>query len=326
MFKNIEEEIEGKIIDSINLSAGGRLVIFKTPNSIFGTNLAVEKKGNYKVAPYNFEIISFVGPSKDNAIVKDISVADFKAANDLYFLFVYFDKIKQKIYDYVWLIPSTYFQDITDVIKGEDGKKYYHFQASADKDHKDKYSKFLVDIKELGKIIFDSFGKGGKIEFKETIYKEAQFINKERLAEFIEEARQNTFANNATEVDSPRLLGSSQLEFQKGDYFYRDIYFTGNKYFVGQEVVYLNAKPIWITSYKGSKLDLVQTNFLRESLYRLAGKCRLGKACEYAKREYKYKDSGSGDIDNFLGQEKISIEDKDIYKLDYQGGLISDTL
>jgi hypothetical protein len=144
------------------------------------------------------------------------------------------------------------------------------------------------------------------------------------LKEFLCDARQNTYAADATRVDNPRLLGSVQLEFQKGVYAYRDVYFDGNKRFVGQEIVYQDLKPIWGMNYIGSQIGKLETTFLKESLFKLAEKCRFGGTCEYKKREYKYTDRGQGSLEEFAGQEEIFLEDKSIYKLNYQGGLISD--
>jgi len=39
---------------------------------------------------------------------------------NFYLLFVCFDELKQKINDYVWLIPSIQFRDIAKVIKSEE--------------------------------------------------------------------------------------------------------------------------------------------------------------------------------------------------------------
>ena len=165
--------------------------------------------------------------------------------------------------------------------------------------------------------------KGGKFNFKETDFEEKHKINPDSLKDFLCQARANTFAIGATPIDNPRLLASKQLEFQKGDYFYRDIYFTGDKKFVGQEIIYQGSKPIWAMNYMGDDVGKVETNFLKESLLRLADECRLGGNCEYEKREFKYKNQGHGSVEDFSGKEEIFSGKKNIYTLNYQGGLIS---
>ena len=75
-------------------------------------------------------------------------------------------------------------------------------------------------------------------------------------------------------------------------------------------------------NYIGTSIGKLETVFLKESLFKLAEKCRFGGICEYKKREYKYQDQGQGNLEEFFGEEKIFVNDKSIYKLDYQGGLI----
>ena len=50
-------------------------------------------------------------------------------------------------------------------------------------------------------------------------------------------------------------------------------------------------------------IDKLETSFLKESLFRLSNECRLGKTCEYEKREYKYQDQGQGSLEDFFGRE-----------------------
>ena len=52
-------------------------------------------------------------------------------------------------------------------------------------------------------------------------------------------------------------------------------------------------------------------------------KSQMGADLVVEKRELKYKDEGQGDLENFSGHEEIFLEQKSIYKLYYQGGLIS---
>lgn len=326
MIGNIQEEIKDKVIDLINLSSGGRLIIFKSEKNRFGADLSVERKGNYKDKPYGFQINSIDRIDNQKGFIKDFPVENFKSDKSFYLLFVYFDEIKQKISDYVWLIPSLDFEDMADIIKLEGDKKVLRFEGFLNIENKNKFSKFLVNGKDLGKMTFESFEKGGKFDFKNSIFQEKGIINKERLLEFIIEARRNTFAANATAADNPRLQGSIQLEFQKGDYFYRDIYFNGIKNFSGQEIVYENSLPIFSLNYFGNQLKKTEEDFLKEALFRLAEKARFGGSCEYEKREYKYEDKGEGVLESFSGREQVFINGKSVFKLSYQGGILSDTL
>lgn len=320
MSDNIQEKVENKIIDCINSGVTGRLIIFKPENSKLSADLAVERRGNYKEKEMFFQINSFVGHIENDIFIKDFSAEGFKADKNFYLIFVYFDDVKQKISDSIWLVPSLQFRDIADTVKSPEGKKLLRFQSSASA--KDKYSKFLVDSKGLGKLMLDAFENKGKFNFKESDFQDKEKINIDSLRDFLCEARRNTYAANATPIDA-RLLASTQLEFQKGNFFYRDIFFSGTKKFIGQEIVYQDSKPIWGMNYMGNQIGKLETNFLKESLFKLSEKCRLGGRCENEKREYKYQDNGQGNVEEFSGQEQMSVQGKNIYKLDYRGGLIS---
>jgi len=319
---NIEEEIEDKVIDWIAIESGGRLIVSKPEKNSFGADLSVGKRGDYKGKDFLFKVCSLIGPADSIKLTRDFLQEEFKADPNFYLLFVYFDSIKQKISDYVWLIPSLQFKDIVESIKSETGQKFLRFESFLDIKQKDKYSKFLIHTKDLGALVLEAIESGGKFSFKETTLKESAIISTDSLKEFILEARANTYAANNNPIDNPRLLKSSQQEFQKGELFYRDIYFSGTKRFIGQEIVYQNLKPIWGMNYMGDQIGKSETSFLKEALLRLAGECRMGKNCEFKKREFRYEDLGQGDLSDFSGQEKIFISEKNIYKLEYKGGLI----
>jgi hypothetical protein len=321
MAENTQDKVEDKIIDCINSGVTGRLIIFKPENGKLGADLAVERRGNYKEKEMFFQINSFVGHIKEDIFIKDFLQDGFKADKNLYLIFVYFDDVKQKINDDIWLIPSLQFRDIAETAKSPDGGKILKFQASVNA--RDRYSKFLVSSKGLGKLILNAFENKGKFDFKESNLQNEEEINIDSLRDFLCEARRNTYAANATPIDA-RLLASTQLEFQKGNFFYRDIFFSGTKKIIGQEIIYQDSKPIWGMNYMGNQIGKLETNFLKESLFKLAERCRLGGICENEKREYKYQDNGQGGVEEFSGQEQIFVQGKNTYKLDYKGGLISE--
>jgi hypothetical protein len=331
--EKIQEQIEDKIIDSINSGVLGRLITFKPEKNAFGADLAVERRGKYKEKEIYFQVNVYVAPAEAKIFTKDFFQESFKADKNFYLLFVCFDEVKQKVNDYIWLIPSLQFREIAEVVKSKDNKKLFRFKASLDIKNKNDYSKFLVNTKELGKVILSALSaRGGsalggeKSGSSGNPFEEKLSVNLERLKEFLAEARQNTYASDSSPIDNPRLLASKQLEFQKGEYSYRDIYFSGEKRFIGQEIVYQGSKPIWGMNYIGSQIGKMETAFLKESLFQLSEKCRFGETCEYEKRDFKYQDKGQGNLDEFSGKEEILSKNKSIYKLNYQGGLILDKL
>jgi len=308
MTDNIQEEIEDKIIDCINFGVIGSLVIFKPEEKGFEDYLAVERRGKYKEGEIYLKINSFITPTQGDLLIKDFSLNNFVKDEKFFMLFVYFDEVEQKINDCIWLIPSLELVDIADVIEPQESglsESILRFQTSLDVEKEDKYSKFMIYAKDLGRFILEALENGGRFNFKKIGLKGKESVNLENLKDFLYDARKNTYASDSGVVDNPRLVGSKQLEFQKGIYAYRDIYFSGEKSFIGQEIIYQNAKPVWGMNYMGSQPGKMES-FLKESLYKLARKCRLGQSCFYERRECKYQDQGQGDISNFSGEEQIS--------------------
>jgi len=323
--KKIESEIEDKLIDWITMDMGGRLIVVKPQQNQYDASLLVEKRADYDKGGLSLRVCSEIGPGKENKIIKDFEADEFLADKKFYLVFVYFDRVKQKIADYVWLVPSVDFKDLGDLVQSDQGKKVLRFEAPLNIEEKNRYSSFLVHTKKLGSTVFDILNSG-KPSPRAAIFKEEKPVNLEDLKEFIKEARENTFASNSQPADNPRLLGSVQREFQKREFFYRDIYFSGNKNFIGQEIVYISQAPVWAMNYLGNKIDKLQEAFLKEALFRLANKCRLAENCEFEKREYKYENFGQGSLEDFSGLEKIAVSGKYIYKLEYRGGILSDKL
>lgn len=162
-------------------------------------------------------------------------------------------------------------------------------------------------------------------------------INKEELTQFLLKARTKTYAGDGGKV-KPVLSGSKQLEYKEGNWFYRDVYYTGNGIFMGLETVYKDEEPVWAMSYYGNfkgmseeKIDKI----LRKALLENWQDARTWKHVEWEFEDYKYicepdkaedleREEFTGSIDEMAGIEKIYKQDKDIYTSVYAGGLIKD--
>jgi hypothetical protein len=128
--ENIQEEIEDKVIDCINTGVSGRLVIFKPEKNIFGEDLVVEKRAKYKEKEMFLQINSLAKNMEDFLPKK------FKPNENLYLVFIYFDEVRQKINDSLWLVPSLNFVNIKS---------------------KDEFSKFLIKTEDFGKAVLNLF-------------------------------------------------------------------------------------------------------------------------------------------------------------------------
>lgn len=126
MSENIKEKIEDKVIDWIILGSGNRLIVFKPENS--DKDLIVEKRSKYNKKTI---FLNICAKNSDNCLEL---AKDLKPEDNVYFLFVDFDTVKQDIKDDCWMIPSL------------------EMQITADK--KD-LSKFLVNKKHMSKFLIE---------------------------------------------------------------------------------------------------------------------------------------------------------------------------
>lgn len=148
------------------------------------------------------------------------------------------------------------------------------------------------------------------------------------LVDFLLRAKRATYANQGgaeTKV-APALPGSVQLEFRDGDLLYRDIYY-GSVFFVGEEVVYQQGRPVWVMNYGGGvTVDGVDTGamggFLQEAMRHVAADRPFRGPARYARDAYVYTDATTGDLRRFFGVEVIHLDERAIYELRYHGGVL----
>jgi hypothetical protein len=103
MPENIQEEVEDKLIDWIALGSDGRLVAFKPEKE---ADLAVQKKGDYPGKKIFFNINVIAGPAQEKNFEESAKILKKSEQKNLYFLFVVFDEVRQKIEDKLWIVPG----------------------------------------------------------------------------------------------------------------------------------------------------------------------------------------------------------------------------
>lgn len=158
------------------------------------------------------------------------------------------------------------------------------------------------------------------------VKKQNEFIN------FLIAAKKRTYASLGDDASvEPVFKGSKQLEYKIGKYLYRDIYY-GMRFFIGQEVVEFDNKPIWSMVYSGSvmpdiKLERMREiySFLREAMRLLDHENSYRGPKEFKNEMYIYCNQSEGNIDNFCGIERISFLNgrENVYELRYSGGFVS---
>jgi hypothetical protein len=153
--ENIKEKIKDNIIDLISVSSSGRLIILKPEKKVFGEDLSVSKRADYNEKNILIKIISLIGPSDNAVLQKDFSQEDIKSDDDFYFIFVYFDIIRQKMGDYVWMMPSLKLKELAKQDNLKNNNNIFAVKILLDNKEKNKYSEFSIPVKKLGKFILD---------------------------------------------------------------------------------------------------------------------------------------------------------------------------
>lgn len=149
------------------------------------------------------------------------------------------------------------------------------------------------------------------------------------IRDFLIEAKKSTYANGAAEKIESSRLGSKDYEYKKDNMLYHDTYFGGTN-FIGEEVVYIDNKIYWAMNYYGVTLDEnlgeeAMDNALRPALMQVGiseNIIPVRGPREYKNGDFKYTFEVSGDLTNFSGIETIYKNDKKVYELKCNGGLI----
>ncbi len=155
-------------------------------------------------------------------------------------------------------------------------------------------------------------------------------MTRERLAAFLVDANLHTYAAQGDEATVPPLVpGSHQLEYRVGDLFYRDIYF-GGAFFVGQETVYQDEKPLWAMSYAGGIHPNIPVEpgliyvFLQAALRAVTSERPFRGPANFERDSFSYTSSSIGSVSRFFGTEIIMYDGLPVYQLRFAGGLLLD--
>ena len=149
------------------------------------------------------------------------------------------------------------------------------------------------------------------------------------LAEFLIEAKKQTYANENVKKQLSSRKGSHDYEYENGNMIYHDTYFGGTN-FMGEEVVYeQDDSPIWGMNYYGVTFDEsfseeAMDKALRPALMQVGSDDTIPVRGpkEYINGDYRYTFDVSGSLEYFEGEESIYLKDKKIYSLKCHGGTI----
>jgi hypothetical protein len=152
-------------------------------------------------------------------------------------------------------------------------------------------------------------------------------ITQKELAEFLELANKQTYANESAPKTRATRLKSEDYQFENDNLIYHDTYF-GSRDFIGEEIVYKDNESVWGMNYYGYIFSETTNEkevygFLREALMQECKNIipvRGPEKCESG--DWKYENSVDGELSRFSGIEKIFKDDRLLYQGSYHGGFI----
>ena len=153
-------------------------------------------------------------------------------------------------------------------------------------------------------------------------------MDNQALHDFIVRAKAATYVGGGEHAPACRP-GSHDLKFADGEWSYLDSYFGGRD-FIGQEVVYLNGKPVWAMNYYGRILRADRITpaeagqVIQASLSKMYVEGSFLGGFEHTHAGFVYRDGNDGDVACFHGRETISSAGELAYELVYHGGVIKE--
>ena len=149
-----------------------------------------------------------------------------------------------------------------------------------------------------------------------------------QLSKFLIKAKINTYASSGEGGEKILSDGSKEFEFEEKEFKYRDRYFGFNP-FVGQEVVFQNEKIVWGMNYYGKVVSKIIPpkqvyQFLQETLKRVTENKPFRGPNNFRQGDFEYFNKTEGTLEDFKGEEKIFYKKQLVYKLNYNGGLITE--
>jgi len=152
-------------------------------------------------------------------------------------------------------------------------------------------------------------------------------MNVKQLSKFLVKAKINTYASSGEGGEKILPDGGKEFEFEEKEFKYRDRYFGFNP-FIGEEIVWQNEKMVWGMNYYGKitseTIPAKQIyQFLQETLKKITEDKPFRSPDNYKQGDFEYFNKVEGTLEDFKGNEKIFYKEQLVYKLNYNGGLIT---
>mgnify|MGYP001570737276 CR=1 FL=1 len=150
-------------------------------------------------------------------------------------------------------------------------------------------------------------------------------MNLNELKNFFCKASENGYAKEGVTV-TDEADGSHTIVYEEGLWRLHDNFFGGEPY-AGKDIIFHNNRAVWMMLYYGWVHDTKLTpdevyHFLRKALAKFPKDYPYRGPTEFRESSLKYKNIFKGEIDNFIGEETIYEDKKEIYRARYFGGLV----
>ncbi len=145
------------------------------------------------------------------------------------------------------------------------------------------------------------------------------------LREFLVKAKVDTYSSGRL-TNKINKDGAKEFIFQEDNYLYTDKYFGTNPFF-GQELVFEDEKFIWGMNYYGFSESFEVTSkdiyiFLKLALKNVKEDEPYRGPRYFKDGDYQYFNEPKGNLERFVGVERIDYKEKTVYRCEYHGGLI----
>lgn len=146
----------------------------------------------------------------------------------------------------------------------------------------------------------------------------------EVLARFLVKAKAQCYS--ADDERRVRKLedGGSESGFEEGKLAYLDRWY-GESHFAGQEVVRYEGRPCWSMSFHGVTDPAAPPefpHFHKRALRRMPLEAPFRGPAIHREGELVYVNDWTGDSQAFRGTERVFHGDREVYRLEYHGGVL----
>ncbi|MGE5041425.1 MAG: DUF5680 domain-containing protein [Candidatus Levyibacteriota bacterium] len=148
-------------------------------------------------------------------------------------------------------------------------------------------------------------------------------MDTDKLRTFLLKANKEGYASGDNTISRGEDF-SYVTNFEDGDVRLNDSWFGGEP-FGGREVVFYKGKPYWMMVYYGSDSGKAEglIPFLRKALIQPEEEMPIRGPRKLEEGDFSYENSYRGDVQDFVGEEKIFYKGEEVFKTNYSGGLVN---